>query len=103
MVDLEPVVEEDDKNSSSKSSKNTLPIPDRYASHLLQDWIEMYPRFVKVNAIDYKLALDRIKKDESRETEIVSMNRGGLQVMGKITGFMEYSRVNYVISASKSG
>jgi glutamate synthase domain-containing protein 3 len=74
MVDLEPVVEEDDKKFLFEIiQKHVTYTGSRYASHLLQDWIEMYPRFVKVMPIDYKLALDRIKKDESRETEIVSM------------------------------
>jgi glutamate synthase domain-containing protein 2/glutamate synthase domain-containing protein 1/glutamate synthase domain-containing protein 3 len=74
MVDLEPVIEEDDKKFLFEIiQKHVTYTGSRYASHLLQDWIEMYPRFVKVMPIDYKLALDRIKKDESRETEIVSM------------------------------
>ena len=74
MVDLEPVAEEDDKKFLIEIiQKHVSYTGSRYASHLLQDWIEMYPRFVKVMPIDYRRALERIKKDESRETEVVSM------------------------------
>jgi Glutamate synthase domain 2 len=74
MVDLEPVVEEDDKKFLFEIiQKHVAYTGSKYASHLLEDWIEMYPRFVKVIPIDYKLALERIKKTESRETEVVSM------------------------------
>jgi glutamate synthase domain-containing protein 3 len=74
MVDLEPVAEEDDKKFLFEIiQKHVSYTGSRYASHLLQDWIEMYPRFVKVMPIDYRRALERIKKDESRETEVVSM------------------------------
>ena len=67
MVDLEPVVEEDDKKFLFEIIQNTSPTPAAsYASHLLQDWTEMFPRFVKVMPIDYKLALERHQERRNR-------------------------------------
>jgi glutamate synthase domain-containing protein 3 len=74
MVDLEPVVEEEDKKTLRLLVENHVRhTQSPYAKQILGDWTEMLPRFVKVIPIDYKSALDRIRKDQSRETEIVSL------------------------------
>ena len=72
MVDLEPVVQEEDKKSLHSLIANHVRYTQSpYASQILDDWSEMLPRFVKVMPIDYRSALERIRKDQSRETEVV--------------------------------
>ena len=74
MVDLEPVVgEEDRKLLYSLVENHVRHTQSLFSQTILADWAEMLPRFVKVIPIDYKRALDRIRKDESRETEVVSI------------------------------
>jgi len=74
MVDLEPVIDEDDKKFLlGVIEKHVAYTGSEYAKQLLKDWMEMYPRFVKVMPIDYKQALERIKKEESREAEVLTM------------------------------
>ncbi len=70
MVDLEPVVEDEDKNFlHSLITRHVDYTQSPFARQILSDWVEMLPRFVKVMPIDYKKALERIRKDQSRETE----------------------------------
>jgi glutamate synthase domain-containing protein 3 len=74
MVDLEPVAQDEDKALLRGLIENHVAYTGSpYARQLLHDWTEMWPRFVKVMPIDYRLALERIKKEESKETEVVSM------------------------------
>jgi glutamate synthase (NADPH/NADH) large chain len=74
MVDLEPVVEETEKKTLRAFVENHVRFTGSpHARQILNDWTEMLPRFVKVIPIDYKSALERIRKDQSRETEIVSL------------------------------
>jgi glutamate synthase domain-containing protein 3 len=44
-----------------------------HATRILRDWDEMLPRFVKVMPIDYRKALERMAKDQTRETEVVGL------------------------------
>jgi glutamate synthase domain-containing protein 3 len=44
-----------------------------FARRILEDWNDMYHLFVKVFPMDYRKALDRIKKEEFKETETVAM------------------------------
>jgi len=74
MVDLEPVIDENDKTLLQSLIQNHARYTgSQFSQKILSDWTEMLPRFVKVMPIDYKKALDRIKKDESRETDVVSI------------------------------
>ena len=74
MVDLEPVVGDEDKKLLSTLIENHVRYTQSaYSQTIVADWTEMLPRFVKVIPIDYRRALDRIRKDESRETEVVSI------------------------------
>jgi glutamate synthase (NADPH) large chain len=74
MVDLEPVVEEEDKKAlRALVESHVRHTGSPHARQILNDWTEMLPRFVKVIPIDYRSALERIRKDQSRETEIVSL------------------------------
>jgi glutamate synthase domain-containing protein 2/glutamate synthase domain-containing protein 1/glutamate synthase domain-containing protein 3 len=74
MVDLEPVVEESDieflRNVINKHVQYTGSV---HAKHILEHWDEMMPKFVKVFPIDYKKALERIKKTTSEKSELVTM------------------------------
>ena len=74
MVDLEPVTEEADK----RFLKTVIGNHERYtqsafAGQMLRDWENMCPLFVKVMPIDYRKALERMKKEESKETENVAL------------------------------
>jgi glutamate synthase domain-containing protein 3 len=72
MVDLEPLVDEEDKKALLSLVQNHVRYTrSAYARQILSDWTEMLPRFVKVLPTDYRSALERMRKDQSRETEVV--------------------------------
>jgi glutamate synthase (NADPH/NADH) large chain len=74
MVDLEPVVGDEDKKLLYTLIENHVRYTQiSYSQKIMADWTEMLPRFVKVIPIDYRRALDRIRKDESRDAEVVSI------------------------------
>ncbi|HEY9593319.1 MAG TPA: glutamate synthase-related protein, partial [Spirochaetia bacterium] len=74
MVDVEPVIDAKDKAQLREMvEKHVMYTRSEHASRILRDWDEMLPRFVKVMPIDYRRALERIAKEESRETETVGM------------------------------
>ncbi len=74
MVDIEPVMDEEDNKLLYNLISNHVNLTgSEHASRILRDWTEMLPQFVKVMPIDYKKALERIKKSESKETEVVTM------------------------------
>jgi len=74
MVDVEPVTEARDKRRLREMvERHVMYTRSEHATRILRDWDEMLPRFVKVMPIDYRKALERIAKDESRETETVGM------------------------------
>jgi glutamate synthase domain-containing protein 2/glutamate synthase domain-containing protein 1/glutamate synthase domain-containing protein 3 len=72
MVDLEPVVDQEDRTTLFSLVQNHARYTkSAHSRRILDDWTEMLPRFVKVIPIDYRSALERIRKDQSRETEVV--------------------------------
>ena len=74
MVDLEPVIEEEDKELLLNLIKTHAKFTNsQYAAQIAQDWDEMLPKFVKVFPIDYKRALNRIKKEQIKEAEVVTV------------------------------
>jgi len=74
MVDVEPVTGEQDQERLLSLIQNHVKCTgSEYAAQILRDWTEMLPLFVKVMPMDYRRALDRMRKDESRETEVVAM------------------------------
>jgi glutamate synthase (NADPH/NADH) large chain len=74
MIDVEPVVEKaDHKRLYTLISNHAKYTGSEHAERLLKDWTEILPQFVKVMPIDYKRALERIKKAESKDTEVVSL------------------------------
>ena len=44
-----------------------------YASHILRDWTELVMQFVRVMPIDYRRALERLRKQEAAEAEQVTV------------------------------
>jgi glutamate synthase domain-containing protein 2/glutamate synthase domain-containing protein 1/glutamate synthase domain-containing protein 3 len=74
MVDIEPVTDKEDQNLLYELIQEHVKLTNsEYASAILRDWIEMLPQFVKVMPIDYRRALERIRKAESKETETVAL------------------------------
>ena len=74
MIDVEPVVDKTDHKRLYTLIRNHVKYTgSEYAERLLKDWTEILPQFVKVMPIDYKRALERIKKEELKDTEVVSL------------------------------
>jgi glutamate synthase domain-containing protein 2/glutamate synthase domain-containing protein 1/glutamate synthase domain-containing protein 3 len=74
MVDIEPVIEEKDRITLHTLISNHVNFTNsEHASRILRDWTEMLPQFVKVMPIDYRKAIDRMKKAEANETEVVAV------------------------------
>ena len=74
MIDVEPLTDKADHNRLYTLIKNHVKSTgSEYAGRILKDWNEMLPQFVKVMPIDYRRALERIKKEQSKDTEIVSL------------------------------
>ncbi len=74
MVDVEPVLDEKDRALLLKLIQNHVKYTrSEHASRILRDWTEMLPQFVKVMPIDYRKALERLKKAEAKESEVVAI------------------------------
>lgn len=74
MVDIEPVADPlDVKLLFSLISDHVKYTGSEHATRIIRDWVEMLPLFVKVMPIDYRCALERMRKKESKETESVSL------------------------------
>jgi glutamate synthase domain-containing protein 2/glutamate synthase domain-containing protein 1/glutamate synthase domain-containing protein 3 len=74
MVDVEPVLVEKDREMLLKLiQKHVKFTGSEHASRILRDWTEMLPQFVKVMPIDYRKALERLKKAEAKESEVVAI------------------------------
>ena len=74
MVDIEPVSLDEDRELLHRLiSKHIRYTGSEHATRILRDWTEMVPRFVKVMPIDYRRALEQMRKDESKETEVVAL------------------------------
>ncbi|MBN1411905.1 MAG: glutamate synthase large subunit [Spirochaetales bacterium] len=74
MVDLEPVVSEEDKKLLHGLIKRHIFYTNsKYASQILHDWEEMLPKFVKVFPIDYKKAMERITRKYTKSAEVLTI------------------------------
>ncbi|UCH13865.1 MAG: glutamate synthase large subunit [Bacteroidales bacterium] len=74
MIDVEPVIDKTDHKRLYTLIQNHVKYTGSiYAERILKDWNEILPQFVKVMPIDYKRALERIKKEQSKDTEVVSL------------------------------
>ncbi len=74
MVDVEPVTTARDRQTLKELvERHVMHTRSEHATRILRDWDEMLPRFVKVMPIDYRKALERIAKEQARETEVVGL------------------------------
>ena len=74
MVDIEMVTESEDIADLKALIERHVEYTDSsHAQSILDSWDEMLPYFVKVMPLDYRLALEKIKANESRETETVEV------------------------------
>ncbi len=74
MVDIEPVAAAEDRERLAALVKRHVHLTaSEHAGRILRDWTEMLPRFVKVMPIDYRRALERIRKEATRETEAMAI------------------------------
>ena len=74
MVDIEPVTGPEDRERLAALVKRHVHLTaSEHAGRILRDWTEMLPRFVKVMPIDYRRALERIRKEATRETEAMAI------------------------------
>ncbi|TAL32382.1 MAG: glutamate synthase large subunit [Spirochaetes bacterium] len=72
MVDIEPVSSPEDMGTlRALIERHVEHTGSRYATRILEEWDAMLPQFVKVMPIDYRKALERIRKEERRDTENV--------------------------------
>jgi glutamate synthase (NADPH) large chain len=74
MVDIEPVTSERDGHLLYQMINNHVNFTgSEYAARIIRDWTEIAPKFVKVIPIDYRHAMERLSKAESKETEVVAI------------------------------
>ncbi|MDD5675151.1 MAG: glutamate synthase large subunit, partial [Chitinivibrionales bacterium] len=74
LVDLEPVVEEAERKFLYGLVQTHVTYTgSAYAAQILRDWAALLPLFVKVIPQDYRQALERMKKAEFKESEVVAM------------------------------
>lgn len=74
MVNVEPLIEDEDINKLKELiEKHVTRTGSRFAREILDDWREIFPRFVKVMPTDYKRALQAQLLEEYRDTDTVSV------------------------------
>ncbi|MEJ2662972.1 MAG: glutamate synthase large subunit [Spirochaetia bacterium] len=74
MVDIEPITDQAERKRLYELIQNHVKYTEsEYAARILRDWTEIAMQFVKVMPIDYRRALERLKKQESKETEVVAV------------------------------
>jgi glutamate synthase (NADPH) large chain len=70
MVDVEPVIDEDDKaDLKALIEKHNSYTSSKIGIQIIESWEESLPLFVKVMPLDYKKALEKIKAEESKFTD----------------------------------
>jgi glutamate synthase domain-containing protein 3 len=74
MVDVEPVMGSEDEKILKELIRSHVKFTgSEYAGKILKDWSEVRMHFVKVMPIDYRRALERIQKQDSKESETVAL------------------------------
>ena len=74
MVDIEQVRDARDEAFLKKYLENHHRYTSsRIAGHVLQNWEDILPYFVKVIPVEYRRALSRIKEKAAKESDIVGM------------------------------
>jgi glutamate synthase domain-containing protein 3 len=70
MVDIEPVVAAEDIDFLKSMIQRHIEYTDsKQGKLLMESWEESLPNFVKVMPLDYRMALLRIKEQETKETD----------------------------------
>jgi glutamate synthase (NADPH/NADH) large chain len=74
MVEIEPVSHEEDIRCLHTLIQNHVKYTGSdFAADILRDWTEMIPRFVKVMPTDYRIAMERLRQKQTKESEEVDM------------------------------
>ena len=74
MVDIETIsAQEDSDRLQDLIQRHVTYTGSRFAAHILDDWTEMLPLFVKVMPLEYRYALERIKQQEMKQSESVTI------------------------------
>ncbi len=74
MVDVEPILEEAEQNRLQALIREHVRLTgSEHAEHILRDWAEVAMQFVRVMPIDYRRALERLRKQEAAEAEQVTV------------------------------
>jgi len=74
MVDIEPVADPQDvKLLYSLIEEHVKYTGSEHAARIIRDWEGMLPLFVKVMPMDYRYALERMRREESKETDNVAL------------------------------
>ena len=74
MVDIETVSAQEDIDRLLRLvTRHVQFTGSQYAAQILRDWTELLPLFVKVMPIDYRRALERIRQQETKQSESVTM------------------------------
>ncbi|MBN1524700.1 MAG: glutamate synthase large subunit [Spirochaetales bacterium] len=74
MVDIEPVTDLAEQDRLyALIQKHVKFTESEYASRILSNWTEYVMQFVRVMPIDYKKALERLRKNELKGAEVVSV------------------------------
>ena len=74
MVDIEPVADPQDVELLySLIEEHVKYTGSEHAARIIRDWAGMLPLFVKVMPMDYRYALERMRREESKETDNVAL------------------------------
>ena len=74
MVDVEPITEQADEELLLRLIQNHADCTgSQQATKVLRNWSDMLHQFVKVMPMDYRKVLERMKRDEMKETEVVAL------------------------------
>jgi len=74
MVDIEPLRNSEDEQFLNKYIKNHLKYTgSKIAAHILDNWEDILPYFVRVIPVEYKRALLRISEKMSKESDLIGM------------------------------
>jgi glutamate synthase (NADPH/NADH) large chain len=74
MVDIEPVCQEDDiRRLHHLVQCHVKYTGSDFAANIMRDWTEIIPRFVKVIPIDYRIAMERLREQQTKESEVVEV------------------------------
>jgi glutamate synthase domain-containing protein 3 len=74
MVDIEPVVAAQEQQKLYEIICNHVNYTgSEYAGRIVRDWAALVPQFVRIMPAEYRRALERLKKAESKETDVVAL------------------------------